>query len=89
MGNNLQVVWIGIATHYVLDLAGSKRGIALFYPLSSTEYDLPIGVATSSRFATVVTVLITVVELGLLAVVHYYVAPLDASVSAAVVALGA
>jgi membrane-bound metal-dependent hydrolase YbcI (DUF457 family) len=41
---NLRFVWIGVATHYVLDLFGSKRGIALFYPLDRAEFDVPVGV---------------------------------------------
>jgi hypothetical protein len=61
--DNLHYVWIGVLTHYVLDIVGSKRGIALFYP-SPTEYDLPTGVATSSRFANAVTLTITAVELA-------------------------
>ncbi|WP_049921228.1 metal-dependent hydrolase [Halopiger djelfimassiliensis] len=60
---NLEFVWIGVLTHYALDVAGSKRGIALFYPLSSQEYGLPFGVAVSSRYATVVTVVVTAGEL--------------------------
>jgi membrane-bound metal-dependent hydrolase YbcI (DUF457 family) len=63
-GGNLQYVWIGILTHYVLDVFGSRRGIALFYPLSSSEFGSPTGVTTSSKHADVVTVLITVVEVG-------------------------
>lgn len=74
---NLEYVWIGVATHYVLDIVGSKRGIALLYPFSSTEYDLPTGVATSSRWATPVTVVVTGVELAVLALVHYFVFALD------------
>ncbi|ARS91148.1 metal-dependent hydrolase [Natrarchaeobaculum aegyptiacum] len=66
---NLEYVWIGILTHYVLDVAGSRRGIALFYPLSSTEYGLPFGVTVSSSRATIVTVLVTIVEVALAAVV--------------------
>ncbi|MDS0297996.1 metal-dependent hydrolase [Halogeometricum sp. S1BR25-6] len=85
---NLQFVWVGVATHYVLDVVGSKRGIALFYPLSPTEYDLPTGVATSSRWATTVTVVVTAFELAALAVVHYYVFALDTPLSEAAVLLG-
>ena len=67
---NLQYVWIGILTHYILDLAGSKRGIALFYPYP-TEFSLPFGVPVSSKWADVVTVVITVVELLIAAaIVH-------------------
>jgi hypothetical protein len=59
---NLEFVWIGILTHYVLDLAGSKRGLAFFYPYSE-EYGLPSGVAVSSNRAELATVLVTGVEL--------------------------
>jgi membrane-bound metal-dependent hydrolase YbcI (DUF457 family) len=85
---NLQFVWIGVATHYVLDLVGSKRGIALFYPLSPREYDLPTGVATSSKWANPVTFLVTGVELVALAVTHYYVFALDTSLAEATAAIG-
>ena len=60
---NLQWVWLGVLTHYVLDVLGSKRGIALFYPLSDREYGSPTGVTTSSRFANAVTLLVTAFEL--------------------------
>ncbi|ELK53016.1 MULTISPECIES: metal-dependent hydrolase [Haloferax] len=79
--DNLQFVWIGVATHYVLDMVGSKRGIALFYPLSPQEYDLPTGVATSSKHADAVTVVVTVAELGVLAGVHYFLFSLDVSLA--------
>jgi membrane-bound metal-dependent hydrolase YbcI (DUF457 family) len=78
---NLQFVWIGVATHYLLDVVGSRRGIALFYPLSRTEYGFPSGVTTSSRHADAVTVVITAVELGVLAAVHYLAYPLDSGVA--------
>lgn len=61
---NLSYVWIGILTHYVLDYIGSRRGIALFHPLSSQEYGFPSGVTTSSRFANAVTIAITAIELA-------------------------
>ena len=68
---NLAYVWIGVFTHYVLDYLGSRRGIALFYPLSSQEYGFPSGVTTSSRFANVVTIVVTAVELAAaVAIVH-------------------
>jgi membrane-bound metal-dependent hydrolase YbcI (DUF457 family) len=66
-GGNLQYVWVGILTHYVLDVFGSKRGIALFYPLSDAEFGSPTGVTTSSKHADLVTVVITVVEVGVFA----------------------
>ncbi|WP_137288674.1 metal-dependent hydrolase [Natronorubrum halophilum] len=68
---NLEYVWIGVLTHYVLDVAGSKRGIALFYPLWKKEFGLPIGVAVSSKRADVMTVFITVLELVAVALVVY------------------
>ena len=85
---NLQFVWIGIATHYLLDVVGSKRGIALFYPLSDREYDMPTGVATSSKHATTVTVAISAFELIALAGVHYYVFALDTGLTQAMTAFG-
>ena len=68
---NLQFVWIGVATHYVLDVVGSKRGIALFYPYEQ-EYGLPIGVAVSSDRADLVTAIISVAEVALLGLVHFF-----------------
>jgi hypothetical protein len=86
--DNLQFVWIGVATHYFLDMVGSKRGIALFHPLSDTEYSLPTGVATSSAWATQVTILITVVELAVLGAIHYYAFALNTSLADATAAFG-
>ena len=60
---NLHYVWIGVAAHYVLDLVATRRGIALFYPLSSREFALPAGVTTGGRGAPVVTVIVTLAEL--------------------------
>jgi membrane-bound metal-dependent hydrolase YbcI (DUF457 family) len=76
---NLQYVWIGVATHYLLDVVGSRRGIAFFYPLTSAEWGFPSGVTTSSRYADAVTVVVTGLELAALAAVHVYVMPLDAA----------
>lgn len=81
--DNLQFVWIGVLTHYVLDVIGSARGIAFFYPLSTEEFSLPGGVRTSSRWATPMTVLITGIELAAAALVHYYLVPLDFGAAAA------
>ncbi|MFB6090886.1 MAG: metal-dependent hydrolase [Halobellus sp.] len=86
---NLRFVWIGVATHYVLDVLGSKRGIALFYPFSSAEYGFPTGVATSSAWAMRVTVAVTAVELVILALVHNYVFALDTSLAEAANLVGA
>ncbi|SIR62465.1 metal-dependent hydrolase [Natronorubrum thiooxidans] len=68
---NLEYVWIGVLTHYVLDMAGSRRGIALFYPLLKQEYGLPTGVTVSSSRADLVTVIITVLELLIVALIVY------------------
>ncbi|WP_137283636.1 metal-dependent hydrolase [Halorussus salinisoli] len=73
---NLHFVWIGVATHYVLDLLGSKRGIALFYPYSK-EYNLPVGVPVSSKWATVVTVAVSGVEVALVAAVVHLELPIQ------------
>jgi membrane-bound metal-dependent hydrolase YbcI (DUF457 family) len=86
---NLQFVWIGVATHYVLDIVGSKRGIALWYPLSSSEYGFPTGVTTSSDWATRVTVAVTALELFVLFLVHNYLVALDTPLSEATTLLGA
>jgi hypothetical protein len=69
--DNLQFVWAGILTHYVLDIVGSKRGIALFYPFWSKEFGFPTGVTTSSKFAEVVTVVVTLIELAVFAGMVY------------------
>lgn len=66
---NLAWVWLGVAAHYVLDLLGNVRGMALLYPVSESFYDVPIGVAVDSRWADVVTVAVTGLELVLLAAV--------------------
>ncbi len=59
---NLQFVWIGVLTHYALDMLGSKRGLALFYPYER-EFGAPFGVPVSSNYATIVTLAVTVFEL--------------------------
>ena len=80
---NLQYVWIGVLTHYLLDVVGSRRGIALFHPLSDTEYGMPTGVTTSSKYADLVTVVVTAVELAVFWGIHTYVVTLDLDLSAA------
>jgi len=76
----MHYVWIGVLTHYVLDVAGSKRGIALFYPFWDEEFGLPAGVSTSSTYADVMTFLVTGVELAaIFLVVHYEVPVQDLS----------
>lgn len=64
---NLSYVWIGVLTHFVLDCLGSKRGIAFFYPFSTDEWNPKIGVPVESKFAGVVTVLVTVFEIAAVA----------------------
>jgi len=72
---NLEFVWMGVATHYVLDVLGSRRGIALFYPLSSNETGLPIGVQTSSKYAGIMTLAVTGFELAVCALFALVVFP--------------
>jgi len=66
---NLAWVWLGVVAHYVLDLLGNVRGMALLYPVSDAFYDVPVGVPVDSRWADVVTVLVTGLELVLLAAI--------------------
>jgi len=69
--SNLDWVWLGVLTHYALDYFGSRRGIALFYPLWDEEFGSPTGVTTSSEYAEIVTVAVTVFEiLVAIALVH-------------------
>ena len=65
--DNLHWVWVGVLTHFVLDVLGSRRGIALFYPFSSAEFGSPTGVTTSSKYADVVTLVVTGFELAVAA----------------------
>ena len=60
---NLYYVWIGVLTHYVLDLLGNRYGMGIFYPFPGF-YDIPVGVNVDSKWADVVTLLVTAVELG-------------------------
>jgi len=59
---NLQWVWLGVITHYVLDVLGTTRGIALFYPFWDHEFDLPVGIPVDSKYTDLVTVTVTAVE---------------------------
>lgn len=70
---NLQLVWLGVLTHYVLDLLGSKRGLALWYPWDR-EFDVPFGVAAASPYASAVTLAVTGIEL-VLAALFVHVSP--------------
>ncbi|MFW5916929.1 MAG: metal-dependent hydrolase [Halorubrum sp.] len=80
---NLRYVWIGVLTHYILDVVGSRRGIALFHPLSDAEYGMPTGVTTSSKYADLVTVIVTALELAAFWALHTYVVNLSLDLSAA------
>lgn len=68
--DNLHFVWIGILTHYVLDLLGNQYGMGLFYPFGGF-YDVPVGVNVDSKWADVVTLLVTAFELLVLGVAAY------------------
>ena len=68
---NLRFVWIGVATHFVLDLAGTKRGLALLYPWEK-EFSLPVGVPVSSSYSNLVMLLITAAELAIIAALLLY-----------------
>lgn len=72
---NLQWVWIGVLSHYLLDVLGSRRGIAPFYPLWSREFGFPFGVPVRSRWSPVVTLVVTAVELAAAAAVIYWLPP--------------
>jgi membrane-bound metal-dependent hydrolase YbcI (DUF457 family) len=79
---NLQWVWLGVVTHYVLDVLGTTRGIALFYPLWTKEFDVPFGIPVDSKYTDLMTVTVTAVEVaGCFALVTYG-APLLAEVGA-------
>ncbi|MFW6436423.1 MAG: metal-dependent hydrolase [Halococcoides sp.] len=66
---NLQFVWIGVLSHYLLDLLGTKRGITPLYPVFVWEFEFPTGVTVDSKFAGPVTLAVTGVELVVLAVI--------------------
>lgn len=69
---NLQWVWIGVATHYVLDVLGTTRGIALFYPLWKKEFDVPFGIPVDSKYTDLMTLTVTAVEIaGIFALLTY------------------
>lgn len=68
---NLQYVWIGVLSHFVLDIMGSRRGLALLYPLSDNEFNLPVGVPVDSKFADAMMLAVTGFELALAAAIVY------------------
>lgn len=59
---NLSFLWVGILAHYLLDLL-TTRGLALFYPLSKREWDIPPNIPVDSRAAGAVTSMFTVIEI--------------------------
>ncbi len=61
---NLQWVWLGVLTHYVLDVLGTTRGIALFYPVWDKEFDVPFGIPVDSKYTDLMMFGITAVEIG-------------------------
>jgi len=69
--DNLHWVWLGVVTHYVLDILGTTRGLALFYPLWDEEFGAPIGVPVSSRFSDAMMLAVTGFELTLAAMIVY------------------
>lgn len=85
---NLYFVWAGVLSHYVLDMIGSRRGIALFHPLSDREFGAPSGVTTSSKYATLVTVIITALQIAAFWAVHVYLLNLDVDPNAVTQAIG-
>ena len=70
MFDNLHFVWIGVVSHFALDTLGTRRGIALLYPLTGREYALPVGVSVDSRYSDAVTVLVTAFEIAVFWVIH-------------------
>jgi hypothetical protein len=81
--DNLHFVWVGVLTHYVLDMLGSKRGLALFYPYEK-EFGAPLGVSVDSGLASVVTLVVTAIELAVAALIVHR----ELVASATVAALG-
>lgn len=69
---NLQWVWVGVLSHYLLDVFGSRRGIALFYPVWSREFGFPFGVPVRSRWSSVVMIVVTALELAFAAAVIHW-----------------
>ena len=69
--DNLHYVWIGITTHYVLDLLGNVKGMGIFYPLPGF-HDIPVGVNVNSKWADLVTLLVTGFELAVLGAIVYF-----------------
>lgn len=60
---NLRFVWLGVLTHYVLDMLGTERGIALWYPWRR-EFEVPVGVPVDSGWVLPVTLAVTAIEIA-------------------------
>lgn len=60
--DNLYFVWIGVLTHYILDLLGTEGGMRFFYP-ARISITAPFGVNVDSPQATGVTLAVTAVEI--------------------------
>jgi membrane-bound metal-dependent hydrolase YbcI (DUF457 family) len=73
---NLQWVWLGVVTHYVLDVLGTTRGIALFYPFWSREFDVPFGIPVDSKYTDLMMLSVTAVELAAIFLLVTYGSPL-------------
>ncbi|MEF8852582.1 MAG: metal-dependent hydrolase [Haloarculaceae archaeon] len=72
---NLHWVWLGVVTHYALDVLGTTRGISLFYPLWDEEFGLPVGVPVNSDWADVMMLAVTAFELAVAAFVVFVLPP--------------
>lgn len=72
---NLQWVWLGVVTHYILDVLGTTRGIALFYPAWSKEFDVPFGIRVDSEYADLMTIAVSAVELAAMFLLLTYATP--------------
>jgi membrane-bound metal-dependent hydrolase YbcI (DUF457 family) len=69
--DNLHWVWLGVVSHYVLDMLGTTRGVALLYPFLDAEFDAPVGVPVDSHYADVMTLAVTAFEIVVvIAIVH-------------------
>ena len=60
---------IGVALHYILDAVCSRRGIAFFYPFSSSEYQSAGGVTVDDDRARMVTVTMSALQIVVVAAV--------------------
>ncbi|WP_136689079.1 metal-dependent hydrolase [Halorhabdus amylolytica] len=84
---NLQYVWIGVLSHFALDLLGTRRGLALFYPLLNREFNFPIGVRVDSKYATAMMLAVTGFELVVAAAIIYRVPQFAAQEGARMIGL--